>query len=258
VKEKDLEALADAVKKENERLKALCCPSYLASLRLSRFVVKILNFSIVNSGSAAGIETDTSSGTINNLDGIDWDRIAERVGFFHVLEISAHPSLLQISDTSSVKRNATECRVAWAANRPCVNRAPWTPSELRQLHSLISGYPPNKVSWAEVAEKLGVSLQPTAMLTSFLESDVQTNRIPLDCMRQEIYLQRHHWTPDADQRLMEAVETYGIDNWHLGIRNSIITTYFAFLIFPKLPEKWMNMSPLLNVKPDGVKLSILV
>jgi len=36
-------------------------------------------------------------------------------------------------------------------------------------------------------------------------------------MRREIFPQRHYWTPDADQRLTKAVETYGVDNWHLGI-----------------------------------------
>lgn len=56
-----------------------------------------------------------------------------------------------------MKRNATECRVTWIANRPHVNRGPWTPDELRQLNSLILKYPLNKVDWVEVAEKLEVS-----------------------------------------------------------------------------------------------------
>jgi hypothetical protein len=63
----------------------------------------------------------------------------------------------QVSDASSVKRSATECLVAWVANRPCVNRAEWTPSELQQLRLLTLEYPPNKVNWVQVAEKLGVS-----------------------------------------------------------------------------------------------------
>ena len=35
-------------------------------------------------------------------------------------------------------------------------------------------------------------------------------------MRHGLQQQRHNWTSEADQKLIDAVQTYGIDNWQLG------------------------------------------
>lgn len=45
---------------------------------------------------------------------------------------------------------------------------------------------------------------------------VKTDRIPIDCMKQAMTRPRHHWDADADQRLLEAIQTFGTNNWNLG------------------------------------------
>lgn len=35
-------------------------------------------------------------------------------------------------------------------------------------------------------------------------------------MRNGIWRKHHDWTPESDDRLSEAVEIYGTDNWPLG------------------------------------------
>ncbi|KAF9534376.1 hypothetical protein CPB83DRAFT_931095 [Crepidotus variabilis] len=159
MKDKDLEALADAVKKENARLKAY------EDASMSSFISDIYNE------------------TIDLTESLDWTRIAERV-----------------SDTSSTTRSATECRITWIANkRPTVNHSAWSNKELDQLNRLVIDYQQqNKpVNWVEIAENLG------------------TNRIPIDCMRHGITRPRHTWDPESDRALIQAVELYGHDNWHL-------------------------------------------
>lgn len=74
------------------------------------------------------------------------------------------------------------------------------------------------IDWVEVSKQLGVR---TYRLPSFFVNQllnlVQGNRVPLDCMRQGHTRRTHHWTPDTDKRLLEAVEVYGQHNWQLGM-----------------------------------------
>jgi len=117
-----------------------------------------------------------------------------------------------------VKRNATDCRINWVANRhPRINHAEWLPAELSTLKSFVSAYQQRNipVDWVEVSEKLGVNLR-NIIRKEATQYIIQTNRIPIECMRQTLSRLRHNWIPDADQRLTRAVETYGIDNWQLG------------------------------------------
>jgi hypothetical protein len=75
VKEKDLETLAEAVKKENERLQALRRSDMLRVSVFWIYLQILIILFIINSVSVA----ETSLDTANNVDGLDWDRIAERV-----------------------------------------------------------------------------------------------------------------------------------------------------------------------------------
>ncbi|KIM45842.1 hypothetical protein M413DRAFT_440894 [Hebeloma cylindrosporum] len=155
MKPKDLEVLAKAVRQENERLQAY-----------KRGPI---------------VQSDSTIDLDNNIEGLDWERIAEKV-----------------SDASSVKRNATECRVVWVSDRhPRINHGEWTTSELEKLNSITSGYGQAnmKVDWVQVAESLG------------------TNRTPIDCMRHGTSRPRHVWTDEADEKLIAAVDSCGIDNW---------------------------------------------
>ncbi|KDR83378.1 hypothetical protein GALMADRAFT_205382 [Galerina marginata CBS 339.88] len=165
MKAKDLEALSIAVRQENERLRAY----------------KQLQSQHPNSGLNTDIDID------NNVEGLDWARIAEKV-----------------SDSSSVTRTATECRVVWVGDRhPRINHAEWSKSEVSKLNSIVSEPLKEKkpVDWVNVAETLG------------------TNRTPLDCTKHGLPQHRHNWTIDADQRLVKAVQSCGIDNWQLVARN---------------------------------------
>lgn len=40
--------------------------------------------------------------------------------------------------------------------------------------------------------------------------------MPLDCMRHGIVRKTHIWTPESDNALLEAIKTYGLNNWLLG------------------------------------------
>ncbi|KAF8803849.1 hypothetical protein BYT27DRAFT_7108914, partial [Phlegmacium glaucopus] len=163
MKEKDLEVLADAVRRENQRLQA--------------YKSRTHSHSMVDSP----IDLD------NNVEGLDWTRIAERV-----------------SDASSVKRTATDCRVCWIGDRhPKINHGEWAAPEVAKLNGLVSEVLEEKgmVDWVEVAKQLG------------------TNRTPLDCLRHGLPRQRHSWTTDQDQRLIDSVKSCGISNWQLVARN---------------------------------------
>uniref|UniRef100_A0A8H8CLM0 Uncharacterized protein n=1 Tax=Psilocybe cubensis TaxID=181762 RepID=A0A8H8CLM0_PSICU len=162
MKAKELEALASAVRQENERLQA---------------------YSRLRSDTGSHTEIDL----INNVEGLDWTRIAEKV-----------------SSSSTVKRTPTECRITWIGDRhPRINHAEWTSAEVGNLNAIVSEYVKLKkpLDWVKVAETLG------------------TNRTPIDCMRHGLPPHRHNWTPEADQKLIKAVQTCGIDNWQLVARN---------------------------------------
>ncbi|KAJ7086654.1 hypothetical protein C8R44DRAFT_33702 [Mycena epipterygia] len=117
-------------------------------------------------------------------DKLDWFVIAEKV-----------------SDTSSIKRTAEECKIKWIGElNPAVTRGTWSSSELQSLQNILEDYPnQGNVNWVEIAKKLG------------------TNRLPIDCMRQGLERPRHVWTPEADQKILDAVKQYGT-SWSLVAR----------------------------------------
>lgn len=195
VKGKEAEVLADAVKKENMRLEAYRnrdeCVDYFPSSLISFFHSD-------NSPTAPPIDI------VNNVHGIDWSIVAEKV-----------------SDRSSIKRTPDECRIQWVGNlHPRVNHGIWTVDELEKLHHLTQNQQAQeggKIDWVRVARDLGVCHAIYRSSHLFLTSlPSQTNRIPIDCMKQAIVKPRHHWDALNDQRLMEAVQLFGTNNWNLG------------------------------------------
>ncbi|PPQ69389.1 hypothetical protein CVT24_001658 [Panaeolus cyanescens] len=159
LKGKDLDLLAEGVKRENERLEA-----YRRAAA---------------GDSDVGPEIDLKL----NVDGIDWERVAQYV-----------------SDESSVKRTAMECRICWIGDKhPSINHSEWSEDEVKKVTEIVSEAQKvqTQIDWVAVAKELG------------------TNRRPIDCMKQAFNRPRHSWTPEADQKLLEAVEQCGIDNWHV-------------------------------------------
>ncbi|KAG7097186.1 hypothetical protein E1B28_004558 [Marasmius oreades] len=117
-----------------------------------------------------------------NTDNINWGVVAEKV-----------------SDVATFKRMPDECKVKWLGHKqPRLNHSEWSEPELKKLQQIVGERQKSgAVDWTEVAEALG------------------TNRVPIECMRNSIPRPRHAWTPDADKRLVEAVELYGHNNWGL-------------------------------------------
>ncbi|KAI0824611.1 hypothetical protein BC628DRAFT_1537943 [Trametes gibbosa] len=131
--------------------------------------------------------SDPPAGFINaNKHGIDWERVAQKVS-------SASPS---------VQRTARECEIRWLGDRhPQFSDAQWTQAEIARVKELVGGDArEGQVDWVAISEKLG------------------TGRTPVDCMRHAIMRRTHSWTPDTDQRLLEAVDIYGTDCWALVAR----------------------------------------
>ncbi|KAL0949547.1 hypothetical protein HGRIS_009596 [Hohenbuehelia grisea] len=116
-----------------------------------------------------------------NTDGLDWDRIAEKV-----------------TDTSNVHRTPKECQVRWLGDRhPLINHEPWKTEEIETLKKIVSEMSEDRINWTEVAQKLG------------------TQRTPLDCMRNAMSRVTHTWDKDSDAQLLKYVQIYGKDNWNI-------------------------------------------
>lgn len=66
--------------------------------------------------------------------------------------------LEKVSDASSVKRTAIDCRVCWIGHRhPRINHGEWTALEVATLSELVSeALEKGTVNWVEVAKQLGV------------------------------------------------------------------------------------------------------
>ncbi|KAG6829328.1 hypothetical protein H0H92_004931 [Tricholoma furcatifolium] len=128
VKNKELDALAEAVRQENLRLKA-----YAAQQNPHN-----------------EIELDTE----NNTEGINWSVVAENLTLFN-----------QVSNTSgSMTRTADQCRIKWLGDRhPKINHDNWSQSELEKLKELVSAQTqnnPGKVDWVQIAHQLGTNRTP--------------------------------------------------------------------------------------------------
>ncbi|KAI0921477.1 hypothetical protein AcW1_004560 [Taiwanofungus camphoratus] len=120
-----------------------------------------------------------------NKAGIDWERVAMKVS----------------SSGPNVQRSAKECEIRWLGERhPQFNHTQWTQPEITKVKELVDGVAEGQVDWMDIAAKLG------------------TRRTPVDCMRHAITRRTHVWSPEADERLMEAVRIYGTDNWILVAR----------------------------------------
>lgn len=115
-------------------------------------------------------------------DKLNWSIIAEKV-----------------SDASSVTRTAPECKIKWIGElNPTVNRQEWTAVERQSLQDILKSK--KNVNWIHIAKELG------------------TNRLPIDCMRQgQGERTRHVWTPEVDQKIIDAVRQYGT-SWSLVAR----------------------------------------
>jgi hypothetical protein len=102
---------------------------------------------------------DTTIDLENNLDGLDWTRIAERVCKAFItspISILKYFILVKVSDASSVKRTAIDCRVGWIGDRhPRINHGEWAAPEIAKLSELVSKEK-STVDWVEVAKQLGV------------------------------------------------------------------------------------------------------
>ena len=120
--------------------------------------------------------------------------------------------------STTVRQSARECEIRWLGERhPQFNNAPWTQSEIARVKQLVATANEGEVDWVEIAQKLGVRLYTCnlALLTEN-RSLPQTGRTPVDCLRNAIVRKTHTWTPEADERLLKAVDIYGTGSWGLG------------------------------------------
>ncbi|KAL5530603.1 hypothetical protein ACEPAF_6861 [Sanghuangporus sanghuang] len=120
-----------------------------------------------------------------NTEGIDWRRVSVKVN-----------SLLP----RNYPRTPRECEIRWLGHlHPSINNGPWTPEETAHLKDIIAEDGPDKCprDWVGIAQRLG------------------SNRTPIDCMRHGMTRRIHVWSPEADKKLLEAVELYGQNNWQL-------------------------------------------
>ncbi|KAF8843148.1 hypothetical protein BDN67DRAFT_964789 [Paxillus ammoniavirescens] len=165
MKARELEALAEAVRTENYRKYAL------DAQRRGRPTFPTIGDQVTNS-----LEL--------NKEGLDWDRIAEKM-----------------SVLSAATRTARECEIRWLGDQhPVFNHEPWSQDEIMKLKSLVAECKDGPLDWVDIAERLG------------------TNRTPLDCMRNGTTRRTHQWTAESDDRLLQAIHVYGHDNWHLVAR----------------------------------------
>lgn len=120
-------------------------------------------------------------------------------------------------------RTARECEIKWMGDRyPSINHTQWSQSEISKCKDLIDAYRKKyghgqAVDWVWVVNELKVTSGESTSRTLCFLMYGQTNRTPLDCMRHGAVRKTHVWTPEADNTLMEAVKTYGLNNWLLGI-----------------------------------------
>ncbi|KZT33727.1 hypothetical protein SISSUDRAFT_1065902 [Sistotremastrum suecicum HHB10207 ss-3] len=120
----------------------------------------------------------------NNVQGIDWNRVAKSV-----------------SAESGLTRSAALCQLRWKNNlHPQINTSNWTKAEEKSLESLVASFGTGYVHWEDVAEKLG------------------THRTTIACIKKAFKLLNtavHEWTDEMDTKLKAAIEKYGDNNWYL-------------------------------------------
>ncbi|KAI9574482.1 Homeodomain-like protein [Boletus coccyginus] len=166
MKPKELEALAEAVQAESYRKHALDIQKRSCQ-------------------TLPNIDAQTIHSLGLSVEGIDWDRIAEKV-----------------SAISTTTRTARECEIRWLGEQhPEFNHELWSKEEVLKVKSIAAEFVDSRPDWVAVAQRLG------------------TRRTPLDCMRHATSRKALQWTADADERLLEAIRMYGHDNWYLVARH---------------------------------------
>ena len=163
MKTQELEVLSEAVRSENYRLHALQAQARSVVLLTSGDVI---THSLAHSGlSAFFVAGDPPPDFNSNREGIDWERIAQKVGVRtpSIVRLS-HRDTWQVSSASAVPRTARECEIRWLGElHPDFSNAQWTQSEIAKVKQLVAGACEGEVDWVEVAKKLGVGgtiLQP--------------------------------------------------------------------------------------------------
>lgn len=94
-----------------------------------------------------------------NTEGIDWDRVAEKVTSYLFPKIKANDAFVpsQVSSVVSLPRTARDCAIRWLGDRhPRFIRDSWSQTELDRLESFVNNTPEGPIDWAEIANKLGV------------------------------------------------------------------------------------------------------
>lgn len=92
-------------------------------------------------------------------DKLNWSVIAEKVEYVCYNEFVSNGAMTQVSDTSSVKRTAEECKIKWIGElSTAVNRGPWKPPEVQKLQQIVKSKANQTVNWVEVSKALGVKI----------------------------------------------------------------------------------------------------
>ena len=101
----------------------------------------------------------------NNVEGLDWESIAEKVRHLTSL-LSPVDIISKVSLASNINRTAEQCRIKWLGDRhPRTNHRGWSASELEHLKRLVTeqqGANNGKVDWVYVAKMLGVLYRPSS------------------------------------------------------------------------------------------------
>lgn len=97
--------------------------------------------------------TTTSDNQDENL---NWEVIAEKVG--RIPAFVTRLLNLEVSDGSSTKRSAVDCKVIWLGDKnPEINHSEWKEDEVNALKRIVASEN-GQVDWVKVAEALGVSV----------------------------------------------------------------------------------------------------
>ncbi|OJA09929.1 hypothetical protein AZE42_04876 [Rhizopogon vesiculosus] len=131
-----------------------------------------------------------------NKEGIDWERIAEKV-----------------SSSSIYTRKPRECEIRWLGDQhPDFNHGPWTQDETTKLKELVAKHDNEQVDWEAMADKLGISV-----LIKFpvqVACQVSEDATPSQCQNRyqrtlDPALKHKAWSDNEDSLLRLAVQAYG-------------------------------------------------
>ncbi|KAF7973216.1 hypothetical protein HWV62_15815 [Athelia sp. TMB] len=211
VKPKELEVLAEAVRTENHRKRALEAQT---------------------GGLLTFATRDDKDFFEWNTDGIDWGRVAEKV-----------------STAANFPRTAQDCAILWLGDRhPKFTHTPWATPEISKLQALIKATPTGTINWAQIAKDLDTNRTPLDCMRHGLtrkshnwtsESDealrnavkvygidnwtlvarhVSEDAEPRQCRARyerslDPSIKRGSWSAEEDEKLRLAVKAYGTTSW---------------------------------------------